>query len=257
MAVLDRLILRMAVCELLRDPRHAAAGRHQRSARAGAHVQHRRSGEVHQRHARRDPEEDRSNERSRVSIDVFTRRTDRSSAGRTSRRSARLGVDALSAHVRAAAHGLGAGRRRTAADARRARGRAPRDHHERPHPRDPVVRQGEFPRRSPTALARIQVYIRQDSLPALDFQIFKLLDFGDWVGVEGRLFRTKTNELTIWASRLHFLAKCLLPLPEKWHGLTDVEIRYRQRYLDLDRQPRLAARVRDAQPRDRRRSASS
>ena len=81
--------------------------------------------------------------------------------------------------------------------------------------------------------ARIQVYIRQDSLPALDFQIFKLLDFGDWVGVEGRLFRTKTNELTIWASRLHFLAKCLLPLPEKWHGLTDVEIRYRQRYLDL------------------------
>jgi lysyl-tRNA synthetase class 2 len=82
-------------------------------------------------------------------------------------------------------------------------------------------------------LSRIQVYIREDSLPPLDFRIFKLLDFGDWVGVEGRLFRTKTNELTIWASRLHFLAKCLLPLPEKWHGLTDVELRYRQRYLDL------------------------
>lgn len=81
--------------------------------------------------------------------------------------------------------------------------------------------------------SRIQVYIRQDSLPALDFDVFKTLDFGDWVGVEGRLFRTKTNELTIWASRLHFLAKCLLPLPEKFHGLTDVEIRYRQRYLDL------------------------
>src|SRR5688572_13532590 len=81
--------------------------------------------------------------------------------------------------------------------------------------------------------ASIQIYVRQDSLPPLDFQIFKLLDFGDWIGVEGRLFRTKTNELTIWASRLHFLAKCLLPLPEKWHGLTDVEIRYRQRYLDL------------------------
>jgi lysyl-tRNA synthetase class 2 len=81
--------------------------------------------------------------------------------------------------------------------------------------------------------AKIQIYIRQDSLPPLDFQIFKLLDFGDWIGVEGRLFRTKTNELTIWASRLHFLAKCLIPLPEKWHGLTDVEIRYRQRYLDL------------------------
>jgi lysyl-tRNA synthetase, class II len=81
--------------------------------------------------------------------------------------------------------------------------------------------------------AKLQVYIRQDALPELDFKIFKLLDFGDWVGVEGRLFRTKTNELTIWASRLHFLSKCLLPLPEKWHGLTDVETRYRQRYLDL------------------------
>jgi lysyl-tRNA synthetase class 2 len=81
--------------------------------------------------------------------------------------------------------------------------------------------------------AKIQVYIRQDALPELDFKIFKLLDFGDWVGVEGRLFRTKTNEFTIWASRLHFLSKCLVPLPEKWHGLTDVEVRYRQRYLDL------------------------
>jgi lysyl-tRNA synthetase class 2 len=82
-------------------------------------------------------------------------------------------------------------------------------------------------------LAKVQVYIRQDSLPQLDFQIFRLLDFGDWVGVQGRLFRTRTNEFTIWASRLHFLAKCLLPLPEKWHGLSDIEIRYRQRYLDL------------------------
>src|SRR5712691_3899693 len=81
--------------------------------------------------------------------------------------------------------------------------------------------------------AKIQVYIRQDSMPELDFKIYGLLDLGDWVGVEGRLFRTKTNEFTIWASRLHFLSKCLLPLPEKWHGLTDVEIRYRQRYLDL------------------------
>jgi lysyl-tRNA synthetase, class II len=81
--------------------------------------------------------------------------------------------------------------------------------------------------------ARVQVYIKQDSLPARDFQMFKLLDFGDFVGVEGRLFRTRTNELTIWASKLEFLAKCLLPMPEKWHGLQDVEIRYRQRYLDL------------------------
>ena len=82
-------------------------------------------------------------------------------------------------------------------------------------------------------LERLQVYIRADSLPELDFALFKLLDLGDQIGVEGRVFRTKTNELTIFASRIHFLSKCLVPLPEKWHGLTDVEIRYRQRYLDL------------------------
>ena len=81
--------------------------------------------------------------------------------------------------------------------------------------------------------SKIQVYIRKDALPERDFALFKLLDFGDFVGVEGRVFRTKTNELTIWASSLDFLAKCFLPLPEKWHGLTDVETRYRQRYLDL------------------------
>ena len=81
--------------------------------------------------------------------------------------------------------------------------------------------------------ARIQTYIRQDALPERDFALFKLLDFGDFVGVAGRVFRTRTNELTIWASHIEFLAKCLRPLPEKWHGLQDIEIRYRQRYLDL------------------------
>ena len=81
--------------------------------------------------------------------------------------------------------------------------------------------------------SRIQAYLRKDSLPERDFAIFKLLDFGDFIGVEGRLFRTKTNELTIHASRLEFLAKCFIPLPEKWHGLQDIETRYRQRYLDL------------------------
>jgi lysyl-tRNA synthetase, class II len=81
--------------------------------------------------------------------------------------------------------------------------------------------------------ARIQVYIRQDSLSDVSFRVFRLLDFGDFVGVEGHLFRTKTDEFTIWASGLEFLAKCLLPLPEKWHGLQDIEMRYRQRYLDL------------------------
>jgi lysyl-tRNA synthetase, class II len=82
-------------------------------------------------------------------------------------------------------------------------------------------------------LKTIQAYVRQDSVSPLDFQIMKLLDFGDFVGVEGRLFRTKTNEFSIKAARIQFLAKCLVPLPEKWHGLTDIEIRYRQRYLDL------------------------
>jgi lysyl-tRNA synthetase class 2 len=81
--------------------------------------------------------------------------------------------------------------------------------------------------------SRIQAYVRKDALPARDFELFRLLDIGDLAGVSGRLFRTKTNELTIWASGLTFLGKSHLPLPEKWHGLTDVEIRYRQRYLDL------------------------
>jgi lysyl-tRNA synthetase class 2 len=81
--------------------------------------------------------------------------------------------------------------------------------------------------------ARIQVYVRKDALPERDFSIYKLLDFGDFIGVEGTLFRTKTNELTIHATRLEFLAKCFIPLPEKWHGLHDIETRYRQRYLDL------------------------
>jgi lysyl-tRNA synthetase, class II len=85
--------------------------------------------------------------------------------------------------------------------------------------------------------AKVQAYVRQDSVPELDFNVFRLLDFGDWVGVSGRMFRTKTNELTVWASSLTFLAKCFLPLPEKWHGLTDVETRYRQRYLDLTVNP--------------------
>jgi lysyl-tRNA synthetase class 2 len=81
--------------------------------------------------------------------------------------------------------------------------------------------------------SRIQVYVRHDALSERDYQLSKLLDLGDQIGVSGHLFRTKTNELSIWASSLQFLAKCFLPLPEKWHGLQDVEIRYRQRYLDL------------------------
>ena len=81
--------------------------------------------------------------------------------------------------------------------------------------------------------ARLQIYVRLDAVGERDFELYKLLDLGDVIGVEGYLFRTRTGELTVHAEHLHFLAKALLPLPEKWHGLTDVEIRYRQRYLDL------------------------
>jgi lysyl-tRNA synthetase class 2 len=80
---------------------------------------------------------------------------------------------------------------------------------------------------------RLQIYVRLDAVGERDFELYKLLDLGDLVGVEGYLFRTRTGELTVHAERLQFLAKAVLPLPEKWHGLTDVEIRYRQRYLDL------------------------
>jgi lysyl-tRNA synthetase class 2 len=82
-------------------------------------------------------------------------------------------------------------------------------------------------------VSQLQVYVRKDQVSEQDYAIYKLLDFGDQVGVEGHLFRTKTNELSLWATKVVFLAKCHLPLPEKWHGLQDVETRYRQRYLDL------------------------
>ena len=81
--------------------------------------------------------------------------------------------------------------------------------------------------------ARMQVYVRQDRVGEENHHLFRLLDIGDIVGIKGSLFRTRTNELTISAEQIDFLAKGLLPLPEKWHGLSDVEIRYRQRYLDL------------------------
>jgi len=86
---------------------------------------------------------------------------------------------------------------------------------------------------------RIQVYLRQDILGEELFGMFKRLDAGDFVGVRGRLFRTKTGELTIEASFIQLLAKSFRPLPEKWHGLTDVETRYRQRYLDLIVNPKV------------------
>src|ERR1700704_3702425 len=84
---------------------------------------------------------------------------------------------------------------------------------------------------------RIQIYVRKDVVGEAGFELFKLLDLGDLIGVRGHLFRTKTGELSVWVEELFFLAKALLPLPEKWHGLTDVELRYRQRYVDLIMNP--------------------
>jgi lysyl-tRNA synthetase class 2 len=81
--------------------------------------------------------------------------------------------------------------------------------------------------------SRVQIYVRRDTVGEEGFELFRRLDLGDWIGAEGEIFRTRTNELSIKARRLTFLAKCLRPLPEKWHGLRDVERRYRQRYLDL------------------------
>ncbi len=79
----------------------------------------------------------------------------------------------------------------------------------------------------------LQAHVRKDVLPERDFRITRLLDHGDWIGVEGPVFRTRSDELTVRADRVTFLSKALLPLPEKWHGLTDRDTRYRQRYLDL------------------------
>jgi lysyl-tRNA synthetase class 2 len=80
---------------------------------------------------------------------------------------------------------------------------------------------------------RLQIYVKLDFVGEKGFALYKLLDLGDHIGVNGYLFRTRTGELTIHVEGMTFLAKDFLPLPEKWHGLSDVELRYRQRYVDL------------------------
>ena len=84
---------------------------------------------------------------------------------------------------------------------------------------------------------RLQIYVRKDAVGENDFALYQLLDLGDIIGVEGYLFRTRTGELSVHVEQLYFLAKTLLSMPEKWHGLEDVETRYRQRYLDLIANP--------------------
>ena len=79
----------------------------------------------------------------------------------------------------------------------------------------------------------IQAYIRKDKVGDDGYQLFKLMDIGDYVGIRGSFFKTRTDELTVVASEIKLLTKSMRPLPEKWHGLTDIETRYRQRYVDL------------------------
>src|SRR3989338_2069928 len=80
---------------------------------------------------------------------------------------------------------------------------------------------------------RLQLYIKQDHLGPEQYKLFECLDIGDIIGVQGELFKTKTGEISIRVDDLKILSKSLRPMPEKWHGLKYVEVRYRQRYLDL------------------------
>lgn len=84
---------------------------------------------------------------------------------------------------------------------------------------------------------KIQIYIKEDEVGHQTYTLFENLDLGDIIGVEGYVFKTKTGELTVRTEKLTLLSKSLRPLPEKWHGLKDVEVRYRQRYLDLIANP--------------------
>ncbi|OGD27635.1 MAG: lysine--tRNA ligase [Candidatus Aminicenantes bacterium RBG_19FT_COMBO_59_29] len=85
--------------------------------------------------------------------------------------------------------------------------------------------------------AKLQVYLREDRVGEKAYRLFPLLDIGDIINVRGTLFKTRTGELTVLVTTYTLLAKCLHPLPEKWHGLQDVELRYRRRYLDLIMNP--------------------
>lgn len=85
---------------------------------------------------------------------------------------------------------------------------------------------------------RIQFYIKEEDNKK-NYQIFKKLDIGDIIGIEGFVFRTKMGEISIWIKNIKLLTKCIRPLPEKWHGLQDPELRYRQRYLDLIVNPKV------------------
>src|SRR3989344_8164347 len=80
---------------------------------------------------------------------------------------------------------------------------------------------------------KIQFYVKEEELGREKYKIFTKFDIGDFIGINGNIFRTKRGEISIWVKKLELLSKSLRPLPEKWHGLKDMEIRYRKRYLDL------------------------
>src|SRR3989338_5233291 len=87
---------------------------------------------------------------------------------------------------------------------------------------------------------KMQFYIREDETGNKNYALFKLLDIGDIIGIKGTVFKTKTGEVSVRIKELELLSKALHPLPEKWHGLKDPEIRYRQRYLDLISNPEVS-----------------
>src|SRR5699024_11750191 len=80
---------------------------------------------------------------------------------------------------------------------------------------------------------QIKIYVRKDAIGEEDYELFKSVDIGDIVGVSGVVFKTKVGELSIQVNEFTLLSKSLRPLPDKYHGLQDIELRYRKRYLDL------------------------
>ena len=236
MAVLDRLILRMAVCELLREPDTPPAGRHQRGARAGADVQHRGRGEVHQRDARR-----RSGRRSRRRAQYGRSVSDSMTSQDEQIQQRRANLDGarearrrgLSAPVRPAAHDRRSWSTRTASG--RTTSSRPSASRRSTSGRILAIRSfgkanflvlsdGRARSRSTSARTRCRRATSRSSSCSTSA-----------TGSASRAGCSARRRTSSRSGRRGCTSspKCLLPLPEKWHGLTDVEIRYRQRYLDL------------------------
>ena len=258
MAVIDRLILRLGgATSCSPTPETPSESRHQRSHRAGAqrtavtrrwHSSTASSTPCPQASSAGTSGVDRTSGGARASCPKTSENPTCSAAAGELRGARTPRGRSVSGTLRAHRTPSRAGRSASAPDA----ARSSRPRRSRRARRAASWRSAASARRtfwcSRTAVAKIQVYIRQDALPERDFPIFKLLDFGDFVGVDGHLFRTKTNELTIWASSLEFLAKCFIPLPEKWHGLQRRRDPLPAALPRSDRQPGFAAGLRGPQP---------